>query len=337
MARRGRSTGRAATAAATLVAAALAIGAPASAKCVIKQNCTGGVGCRPVPVEPWETEPFPQPAPNPTCPQYAASGCCTSEQNLLLMVNFLSIQSAFANIDNGGCPACAYNVEAFWCEYSCSPDQDTFLSIIGVADVPDPTRGGELTEVLQTRIVAHRNYTCAAYGSCDKVAKVTETSAMSNAEGFFAYQGQYEAIQHGAFIDFQFVDDTDPRAPAAMNPPPYSCCSWPLDKTKPAGGNASCPCAYCGGMCAGGTCAGAGAAPDGITDLGVVVTPWYNGIVPATIGGVWGGVVAVVATTTWWRWWRRGRRADGGDGGWRGRGGSAGSASSGGSTGFSAM
>ncbi len=249
-----------------------------------------------MPVEPWERQPFKQPAPVPTCPQYAESGCCTMDQNLLLMVNFLSIQSAFANIDNGGCPACAYNAEAFWCAYTCSPDQDKFLSIVGVEMVPDPTRGGEITEVLHTRVQIQPNFTCAVYGACDKVKTVTETSAMSNAEGFFAYQGQYEAIQHGAYIDFDYVDSED-----AITAAPYSCCNWPLDRANPQLGNSSCPCAYCGGMCSGGECAGSGGGDGGI-ELGELDTPWYFGFQGASTGGVWGAAGVLIITISWWRW-----------------------------------
>lgn len=272
--------------------------------CVIKQNCTFGVGCRPVPVEPWEREPFKQPDPRPTCPQYADYGCCTEQQNQLLMVNFLSIQSAFANIANGGCPACALNVEEFWCAYSCSPNQDQFLSIIGVATVPDPTRGGLPTEVLKTSVRIDRNFTCASYTACQDVKTVKETSTMSTAEGFFAYQGQYEAIQHGAYIDFEYIDEpfTPLNVNTTVHPPTYSCCSYPNDVTNLTKGNTSCPCAYCSGMCNGGKCSGSGDnSVDGITNLGEITAPWYNGIEPGTIGGVWGALVFVIITVTWWR------------------------------------
>lgn len=83
------------------------------ADCLIKQNCTDP-GCMPVPTEPWERTPFALNGLVPPaliqCPQYANRGCCTVDQNELLMVNFLAIQSAFANVQNGGCPACAQNV-----------------------------------------------------------------------------------------------------------------------------------------------------------------------------------------------------------------------------------
>ena len=273
-------------------------------KCVIKQNCTFGPGCRPVPVEPWETEPFKQPDSKPTCPQYADYGCCTEQQNQLLMVNFLSIQSAFANIANGGCPACALNVEEFWCAYSCSPNQDQLLSIIGVANMPDPTRGGQMTEVLQTSVRINRNFTCAAYTACQDVKTVKETSTMSTAEGFFAYQGQYEAIQHGAYILLDYIDDpiTPENTNSTIHPPTYSCCNFPNDVTNASKGNTSCPCAYCSGMCNGGQCSGSGDnTVDGITNLGEVTAPWYSGIEVGTIGGVWGSLLAVVITVTWWR------------------------------------
>jgi hypothetical protein len=184
-----------------------------------------------------------------------------------------------------------------------------------------------MTEVLHTSVDVHPNFTCGTYGSCERVKTVTETSAMSNAEGFFAYQGQYEAIQHGAYIDFRYTKEN----PNAINPDTFSCCNF-VDADKPQLGNQSCPCAYCQGMCSGdGSCVGGSGAGGGSggggnsgSTLGELDTPWYNGFVGSTSGGVWAAAVAVGGTVVWWH--RRGdskareerraaRRKSGGSGG----------------------
>lgn len=43
-------------------------------------------------------------------------------------------------------------VEAFWCAFTCSPDQDKFIKVLGNTVMPDPTRKGEPTLVLQSEV-----------------------------------------------------------------------------------------------------------------------------------------------------------------------------------------
>ena len=178
---------------------------PARADCAFRQDCipTGADVCRPRPVGPNETLPFALPGqPFYACPQFQGSTCCTAQQNRLLYVNLLQIQALFGDERDGGCPGCYFNMHNFWCEYTCFPRQADFVSVLGAANVTDPENPGRLVEVLRTEVRLARDFGCDLYSSCQSVKSVTETSAMSNAEGFFAYQGQYEAIQHGAFIEF---------------------------------------------------------------------------------------------------------------------------------------
>jgi hypothetical protein len=110
---------------------------------------------------------------------------------------------------------------------------------------------------------------------------------MSNAEGFFNYQGEYEAIEHGAFIEF----DLNSESPTALNPRTYSCCNFPVDFTNASLGNMSCPCAYCKGMCPGNACAGSSATA---STLGQGNFQWYTGVNLITIGASWGGVILAI-------------------------------------------
>jgi hypothetical protein len=287
-------------ASATLLALLSAAGAPrpAAAACVFKQNCTTA-GCHPWPVDPNnpnETTPFPNPG--RACPQYKAAGCCTVQQDLLLYVNLLQIEAQFGDIRGGGCPGCFYNLRNFWCEYTCSPRQSDFVRVMGLSNMVDPTEPARSFDVLETRVALQRDFACGIFDSCERVKPVQQLSAMSNAEGFFAYQGQTEAIQHGAFIDFVLDSPSNASAPP-MHVPLYSCCNFPdVDPASGANstGNSSCPCSYCKGMCAGGQCgAGTGAGGgggDGDTVYGTE-PPWWNGFDAALVGGVWAAVLAV--------------------------------------------
>ena len=104
---------------------------------------------------------------------------------------------------------------------------------------------------------------------------------------------------------------TRPPAFASARPPARradSCCSFPA--VDPAGPpwapltnstvNASCPCAYCKGMCPGGQCGGGEGAGAGTGDGSAYGAdlPWWNGLDPVLIGAVWGAVAAFAIAHT---------------------------------------
>lgn len=269
----------------------LALPIPASGDCIMYEDCTNTQpqpnqpACRPRPrpvtIKPFDISKYPVRA----CPQFD-EGCCSLQQNLLLYASLLQEKPLFGNLADGGCPACYQNMQNFWCSYTCGPNQSDYLTIIGAENITSP-ENGETYEVLRTRVSVNKAFACNTYSSCESVKSVTQTSAMSNAEGFFNYQGEYEAIQHGAFIEF----DLDSQSPTALNPPTYSCCSFPVDFNNASLGNTSCPCAYCKGMCPGNDCAGASGGGAGSNQASL---PWYNGVNVVTICGAWGGVIGAI-------------------------------------------
>jgi hypothetical protein len=288
-----------------VAAALLAQPRGAAGDCAFRQECNSPQpqpaqpACRPRATGAGEPFPYNQTAPFPmyqwprgspfvACPQYFDLGCCTPTQSQLLYVNLLLLQSQFGTVAGGGCPACFENMRNFYCEYTCSPRQAEFVAVLGPSNVSDPETG-RVFEVLRTRVGIAHDFSCAAFGACEGVSAVQKVSAMSNAEGFFAYQGQYEAIQHGAFIEF----DLDSALPRPLAVPAHSCCNFPSDFANNQSANTSCPCAYCKGMCSGGTCAG-GAAGGAAAAPGSALPSWYNGLQPSTIGGVWGAVAAAI-------------------------------------------
>jgi hypothetical protein len=273
--------------------ALLLIGLPnrVSGDCLMYQECTNPLpqpnmpACRPrqlpAPIKPFSLTGYPVRA----CPQYDI-GCCTLDQNLLLYASLMQEKPLFGNLAAGGCPACYQNMQNFWCAYTCGPNQSDYLTILGAANVTSP-ENGETYEVLRTRVSVNKAFACDTYSSCESVKSVTQTSAMSNAEGFFNYQGEYEAIQHGAFIEF----DLNSESSTALNPRTYSCCNFPVDFTNASLGNMSCPCAYCKGMCPGNACAGSSTSA---STLGQGNFQWYTGINLITICASWGGVILAV-------------------------------------------
>jgi hypothetical protein len=226
-----------ASASSSLLAVALSL-------CVVTQNCTGGSDCRPTAVSP-PSQPFPLPPPGgygASCPQYASSGCCTAQQNVLLKVSFLSLTAAFGECLNGGCPSCQANLEAFWCAMLCGPDQDQFLTPLGDGVKPDPTRGGENATVLQMRVRVNRTVARQVFSSCSRTRVVNETAFLNATfRNFFAY-ADFESIQHGAFFNFTYAGPKSKKPSLSFEP---STCSASASVDDPI----PCPLSTCNASC----------------------------------------------------------------------------------------
>jgi hypothetical protein len=227
-------------------AAAASLLCVAHSLCVMTQNCTSGPNCLPTPVSP-PSQPFSLP-PSPTlsCPQYnSTGGCCTAQQNLLLYVNFLAVDAAFGNCANGGCPSCLANIEALWCAVVCSPEQDQFVTPIGNKVVVDPTRGVNVT-VLELAVRVNRTLADEVFASCARTRTVNETAALNTTEGFFDYQGQYEAIQHGLFVNTTFTGGGED----SLNFGAVGCSAEASMGEGEEGPTVPCPTATCNASCA---------------------------------------------------------------------------------------
>jgi len=140
--------------------------------CAFTQTCaTGDPGCHPVasphPPAP-ATGPFPL-----ACPQYTASTCCTAAQDKALQTNFALIYTGFELL--GGNAACVANIEAFWCAYTCAPDQARFIAVRGLENMTDPINGGIVT-VLHTAMTIDSVFACGIFESC----RLTFTSELAS-------------------------------------------------------------------------------------------------------------------------------------------------------------
>jgi hypothetical protein len=317
MAPRRVHAGAALSAVAALLAASTP--APAWSACVMSQDCAaGGPGdsCHPYAIPP--SPPFPLPADNVTglgwaCPQYKDTSCCNGVQNRLLVTNFMLLHAFFGMTAAGGCPACEQNLRNLWCEYTCSPRQDSWVTPLGIENVTNPT-SGVLTTVLATDVLISSKYACAIFASCAATAKVKTYAPMDSCEGLLAYQGGTGAIPQGAYLTFTYSGAADGSGtdPAALSADYYNCCSYPSNFSNPAGGNVSCPCASCAGCCAGGACydgaapagasaGGAAGAPNitlaGLGDTGLSALSGFNA---GAVGGMYAGLAVLSAVVLFW-------------------------------------
>lgn len=91
----------------------------------MKQDCNvDDPSCLPSPTN--HTKPEPLFGPDVVCNEFLGKdACCNNGQNKLLGHNFETISYIFGS-DYGGCDICAVNLKRFWCEFTCSPDQDKF-------------------------------------------------------------------------------------------------------------------------------------------------------------------------------------------------------------------
>lgn len=189
----------------------------------------------------------------------------------------------------------------FWCQFTCSPNQSSFVDVLGIEKKPDPGGAGMFT-VLHTSAAVSKTFACGVFQSCQDTSKVKENPVLQNCESFFIFQGETEAITTGnMFIDFNYTGNAT-AAGTVIDQPLFSCCNFNLSLASkpplqplppPAYGapNVSCPCASCRGMCAGGSC---GATSQDLPDAFDGNT--LKGFNAVTVGAFWGTLLVVGAT-----------------------------------------
>ena len=112
--------------------------------------------------------------------------CCTPIQLKALRQNFFTINQIFGT-DGQGCDICAANLKRFWCYFTCSPVQDTFLKIIGESyHVVGKNESRLLTDI---DLFLEEDMNCQLFKSCKKVKFASQVPAMGNSLGFINFQG----------------------------------------------------------------------------------------------------------------------------------------------------
>ncbi len=150
-----------------------------------------------------------------------------------------------AHVTLAGCPACAENVQNFWCNYVCSPNQ-TFVEILGVKEVPDPENAPNIATVLEVNVLVDKASACSLFASCADTTYVHEDAALGDCQGFLRFQGQTEALGHGNDINFIFTNSSTPPNAPRMFLDNLSCANYTLPG---ANTSAACDCSVCSAAC----------------------------------------------------------------------------------------
>ena len=151
-----------------------------------------------------------------------------------------------------GCPACAENLQNFWCDYVCKPDQ-SFITIIGVKEVPDPENGGDdggpaTATVLEVNVLMDKLSAVDLFASCADTTAVKNNSAVDNVVSFLRFYGQTEALGHGTDINFFYTNASTPTDSPRMVLDNLECNNYTLPGSNVS---ASCACSVCAASCTG--------------------------------------------------------------------------------------
>lgn len=83
------------------------------------------------------------------------------------------MKASFSQIDGvfgGDVPMCGINLKKMWCEYTCNPRQDLFLSPYGYKNVTD--NDGNVKNMTKVYFAVDDTMACDQFRSCKKVSLV---------------------------------------------------------------------------------------------------------------------------------------------------------------------
>lgn len=137
------------------------------------------------------------------------------------------------------CPACINNFRSFYCDFTCSPDQSTFLSIASVQN----TTSGKMA-VKEVDFAVSDGFRTGFYDSCKSVQfGATNGFAMDligggakDADAFLKYMGD---VRPGLGSPFQISFPHDPES--AYSRQPLNCADGDI--------NSKCACVDCPSVC----------------------------------------------------------------------------------------
>lgn len=163
--------------------------------------------------------------------------CCTSDQVEALRENFGPVESLLS-----ACPACRNNFRSFFCTFTCSPDQGSFVNITSTQE----TRTGE-TAVKSLDFHVGQQFGEGFFDSCKNVQfDAGNAYAMDfigggakNYTSFLKFMGDEKPLL-GSPFQMDFPLHTPPEL-TALNPPPRNCYDNDL--------GSRCPCIDCPSVC----------------------------------------------------------------------------------------
>ncbi|KAJ7638597.1 patched family-domain-containing protein [Roridomyces roridus] len=153
-------------------------------------------------------------------PEYAQGPvCCTSDQVEALRENFEPVEALLSS-----CPACRNNFRSFFCTFTCSPDQATFLNVTRT----QTTQTGE-TAVKSLDFHVGQPFAEGFFDSCKNVQFDSANSyamefiggGAKNYSAFLKYMGDEKPLL-GSPFQMDFPSQTPPEL-SALNPPPRNC------------------------------------------------------------------------------------------------------------------
>ncbi|KAF7331817.1 SSD domain-containing protein [Mycena kentingensis (nom. inval.)] len=164
--------------------------------------------------------------------------CCTSEQLEALHENFKPVAGLLSS-----CPACLNNFRSFFCTFTCSPDQGTFVNITST----QRTQSGH-TAVKSLDFFVGQKFGEGFFDSCKDVQfDAANSYAMDligggakNYSAFFKFMGDEKPLLPGSPFQMNFPLSAPPTF-EALNPPPRNCYDADL--------NSRCPCIDCPSTC----------------------------------------------------------------------------------------
>ncbi|KZS97752.1 multidrug efflux transporter AcrB transmembrane domain-containing protein, partial [Sistotremastrum niveocremeum HHB9708] len=172
-----------------------------------------------------------------TCGADYAEGsvCCTNGQVEALSTNFQQVTALIST-----CPACWNNFRDFFCSFTCSPDQSTFLNVTSVKGE------AEKAAVKSVDFLVESTFGEGFYGSCQYVqAGISNSFALDlmapgakDYKGLFAKLGQESVLGSPFQINFP---ESAAQELAPLNLTPRSCTDSALDSR--------CPCVDCPAVC----------------------------------------------------------------------------------------
>ncbi|THV05508.1 multidrug efflux transporter AcrB transmembrane domain-containing protein [Dendrothele bispora CBS 962.96] len=174
------------------------------------------------------------------CGEEFASGptCCTSDQVNALNQNFKTVDSLISS-----CPACRNNFRSFFCQFTCSPDQGSFLNITSTQ-----TSTTDEIAVKSLDFFVGQNFAEGFFDSCKNVqmgalngyAMELIGGGAKDYRAFLEFLGEEKAQLGSPFqIDFPFV--TPPEDFTLLDPPPRNCSDNDLAS--------KCSCVDCPSVC----------------------------------------------------------------------------------------
>lgn len=160
--------------------------------------------------------------------------CCTYDQIETLGERLQQAAPLIAS-----CPACINNFRSFYCDFTCSPDQSTFLTVTSTQKTTDGRQA-----VKEVEYAVSDEFKQGFYDSCKSVQfGATNGFAMDligggakNASGFLEYMGD---VRPGLGSPFQINFPDDPST--SYNRQPLNCADSDI--------NARCACVDCPSTC----------------------------------------------------------------------------------------